>query len=781
VDYSSIKSHFEIKEDKKRDTCTAICPSHADKEASLCMKYDSKEGKTMLKCFAGCEVVEIVEAAGLKMTDLFDKPLKDKEITIKNDITYQYKDASGNALFEKVRFEATEFKKKHFSQRRIINSSTVWGLDGGTYYETFPGGNNWSKKKRDNANTKDFLACEPVLYNLPELIEAIKQRINVYVVEGEKDAENLEKWGLIATCNFDGASRSTQTPKWRKIYNQYFKGAKVIILNDNDDPGRAHADYIAAELYGNAEYIKRPNIPGLQEKEDVSDWINAGHTKEEFIEIINNTQVYEFDDASNQSLINFNFSDVGNAERLLAVYGKNIKYNPIRCSWFIWSGKHWKADNNGKIENLSRKVIRKLQAEGESISLSGLEPEEKEKKSKLKSKIRSFVLKSEGDGRLKAMINQAKTFNAFIIKETDKNVYILNVKNGTLNLRTGLIKKHERKDFLTKLIDVEYSAKTQCPNWLEFINKIFTGDKELINYIQKSIGYSLTGDSRLQCFYILHGKGSNGKGTFMQVISKLMGPYYSTLMPESLMERTGNNEGAREDLAKLESTRFVCVNECDENKYFDENLLKRMSSGANEKFTVRRMYEKYFDLSPEFKMWMTTNSLPRIKGTDKGIWRRVRKIPFEYDFDLDENKDLNFFDEKLLPEITGILNWALEGCLKWQQEGMEVPEAVMVELEKYKSDMDPILRFIEDCCVVSETCKVRIPDLYENYIDWSHENKEYVLSSIKFSKKLADKGYKQSRIMNYRYWIGIGIADNEQPIEMCEVRDNISPFHTDKD
>ena len=782
MDYSIILSKFNNVK-KKGKGYIAICPAHPDKEASLSIWHDDRQGKTVLSCHAGCEIANILDAAGLKMSDLFDRSLPEGDYDNRFERIYQYKDSNGDLLFEKVRFKATDEKKKNFTQRRKIGDAIVWGLEGGTHYETYPGSNEWTRNlgKKISPKEREFEECEPVIYNLPVILKAIAAGEEVYVAEGEKDADNLTALGFPCCCNFDGASASKLKPKWRKSYNKIFKGARVVIFNDNDEPGITHADYIAQELHEVTEYVKRPDIPGLQEKEDITDFIEGGNGKQVIQEIINSTSIYEYDDAANQSLIGFNFSDVGNAERLMAIYGKNIRYSPIRNKWFVWSGKHWEVDNNGKIENLSRKVIRKLQAEGEAISLKNLEQEDEKRKTKLKAQIANFVLRSEGDGRLKAMINQAKTFNSFIIKETDKDVYLLNVKNGTLDLHTGLMKKHERKDYLTKLIDIEYNPKTQSPNWIEFINKIFMEDKELINYIQKSIGYSLTGDSRLQCFYILHGKGSNGKGTFMQAIERLMGPYYSTLMPESLMERTGNNEGAREDLAKLESTRFVCVNECDENKYFDENLLKRMASGANEKFTVRRMYEKYFDLSPEFKMWMTTNGLPRIKGTDKGIWRRIRKIPFEYDFDLDKNKNENFFDEKILPEINGILNWALEGCLRWQQEGMELPDAVKVEVEKYKSDMDPITRFAEDCCVISETCRVRIPEIYDAYTDWCHENKEYVLSSIKFSKRLADKGYKQLKIMSNRYWSGIGIADLTYQPEISECKNNVSPFWTEKE
>lgn len=778
MDYKSIKAHFKVKEDKG-DICKAMCPAHPDKEASLSIKYDRAKGVTIFKCFAGCEARDIAEAAGLEISDLFDKALKDKEDSNKSEITYQYKDTSGNVLFEKVRFEATEQKKKHFSQKRIINGSTIWGLDGGTYYETYPGGNNWSKKIRDNAVMKDFPLCNPVVYNLPALIEAIKKGENVYVVEGEKDAENLGKWGLVATCNFDGASISTQKPKWRKEYNQYFKGAKVIIFNDNDDPGRAHADNIAAELFGVAEYIKRVEIPGLEEKEDVTDWITAGHEKEELIDIVSNTSLYEYDDAEDQSILNFNFSDVGNAERLMAIYGKNIRYNPIRRGWLLWSSKHWELDFVGKIEGLARKVLRKLQIEGEAISLEGLNYDEQKSKEKLKESIKKYVLRSESDGKIKAMISQAMTQNRLIVTETDKNNYLLNIKNGTLNLKTGLLEKHDRRNFCTKLIDVEYDPKMQCPNWTEFINKIFMEDQELINYIQKSVGYSMTGDADLQCFYILHGGGSNGKGTFIKTIMRFLGDYSDSLDAKSIMEKVGD-EGTREEIAGLIGKRFVSVNEMKGSKSFDEGLLKSMTSGADETVKVRNLYESSFNLKPTFKLWMSTNHMPKIVNDDDGIWRRVRKIPFKYKF-TEEDKDIKFFENKLLPEMGGILNWAIEGCLKWQQEGECIPDIVKASVDEYRIDSDPIQRFIADECITakSETVRVNVPDLYKCYESWCKENKEYTLSSIKFSKKMTEKEFEKGRTNCGLYWKGIGLVDKDHQTQMTECDNVYNPFVKD--
>lgn len=291
MDYSSIKAHFRIKEEHG-NKCKAICPAHPDKEASLSIAYDGSKGGTALFCHAGCETSDIVSAAGLKIRDLFDKPLqKDSEgkaNTSSNiEAVYQYKDKDGNVLFEKVRF-----RPKRFSQRRTVKGLTIWGLEAGTYYETFPGSKNFSMKERKNNTAVEVEAVQPVIYNLPAVVEGINYNQTIYIVEGEKDVDNVNKLGLIATCNFDGASKSVRKPKWRREYNETFRGAKVVLIPDNDDPGRAHMENIAENLYDIAESIKIINLPGLSPKGDISDWLQVDHTKEELITIVQQTAVW---------------------------------------------------------------------------------------------------------------------------------------------------------------------------------------------------------------------------------------------------------------------------------------------------------------------------------------------------------------------------------------------------------------------------------------------------------------------------------------------------------
>lgn len=759
MDYSSIKAHFKIKEEHT-DKCKAICPAHQDKQASLSIKYDAAEKKTVVYCHAGCETIDVMAAVGLKVTDLFDLELIKNNNTNNNiEAVYKYLDINGNVLFEKVRF-----KGKKFSQRRFEGDSVIWGLDGGVFYETFDGSNNWSSKERENVKSKEFSGIEPVIYNLPGVVKAIDDGQPVLIVEGEKDADNLIKLELAATTSFDGASKGKQ--KWRKEYNQYFKNANVVLIPDNDKPGMAHMEYIAKELQDIAKSIKLLELPKLEGKEDVTDWLSKGHDKEELLELLKSSLEYEFNKVD---ILSYNFSDVGNAERLVAIHGKNIKFNPLQQKWMLWSGRHWQIDESLKIERLAKDIIKRVQRAGENLETS--DEEYKPVLEKYKKKIEGFVLKSEGDQRIKAMINQVKSQNNIIMAHTDEDIFALNLLNGTLDLETGEVKSHHRNDNITKLIDIDYDSSKSCPNWLSFLDRIFLGDKKLIDYIQKTIGYSMTGSMTEQCFYMLYGGGANGKSTFLNTIQKILGDYADTLKGSSLMVKR-SDDGARGDLAKLKGKRFVIASELNEGQTFDESLIKALTGG--DIVPVRYLYGEEFPLVPQFKLWIGTNEKPKVKGTNLGIWRRVRLIPFLYTFK-DEEKDPDFFEKFIEPELPAILNWAVEGCLKWQNEGIEVPHKVMMAVEEYQTEMDSIGRFIEECCIVGEDYKSKSSTLFNEYVKWCSENREHELTNVKFAQKLKEKGYIKTRFTNGIHYTGIGISDNSYT-GYQEVDNKVFPF-----
>lgn len=748
--FEEITDKFEIdKKSKRVDRVQAKCPCHDDKNASLTISYNSKEEKTMLYCHAGCNTKDIVESIGLKMSDLFDKPLEveDKhKSAFEKDIEaiYKFYDENGDLAYEKIRK-----KGKKFLHRRYIDGETVWGMEEGIYTETFPGSKSWSIKERPGAKKAYYPGQEQLLYNLPNVIKGIKEGQTIFITEGEKDSDSLITRGLIATTTSIGATKGDLGKKWPSRFNSFFKGANVVLLPDNDEPGKRFMEHIAIELKNIANNIKIVELPDLSKKEDITDWLEYGNDIYDLQALVKRTD--EFIEFKGNIIYDYNWSDVGNAERLISLHGKDIKFNVNSGKWYVWNGVNWELDNSFKVENLYRTVLRRFQNAIPNINISDDEIATK----KQQEKAKSFVLRNETDGKIKSVLNQAKTFKGINFMESDKDDYLFNTPNGTINLRDLSQKKHDRKDLITQCSNYSFNRENdKCPNWIAFLNRIFCGDQELINYVQKAVGYSLTGDMSEQCLFMLWGGGANGKSTFVKALEDIMGTYAATIKGETLMEKNGQ-DGARGDLARLTNKRVVIASELQEGQVFNEPLLKVLSAG--ETLPVRFMYQEEFMLKPKFKLWIMTNKKPKVKGNDHGIWRRWRMIPFKYKF-TEKEKDPNFYEEKLKPELEGILLWAITGYQMWKEQGFEAPKEVMEAVEDYKMDMDQVARFIEDCCFIRDDAECTGSAMYDEYLNWCiNEGENYKMTNHKLARDLKEKGFINKRDMNGKKWIGIGV------------------------
>lgn len=746
--FEEITDRFEIdKKSKRVDRVQAKCPCHNDKNASLTISH--KGDKTFLYCHAGCETNDILESIGLKMSDLFDKPLEveDKhKSAFEKDIEaiYKFYDENGDLAYEKIRK-----KGKKFLHRRYIDGETVWGMEEGIYTETFPGSKSWSIKERPGAKKAYYPGQEQLLYNLPNVIKGIKEEQTIFITEGEKDSDSLITRGLIATTTSIGATKGDLGKKWPSRFNSFFKGANVVLLPDNDEPGKRFMEHIAIELKNIANNIKIVELPDLSKKEDITDWLEYGNDIYDLQALVKRTD--EFIEFKGNIIYDYNWSDVGNAERLISLHGKDIKFNVNSGKWYVWNGVNWELDNSFKVENLYRTVLRRFQNAIPNINISDDEIATK----KQQEKAKGFVLRNETDGKIKSVLNQAKTFKGINFMESDKDDYLFNTPNGTINLRDLSQKKHDRKDLITQCSNYSFNRENdKCPNWIAFLNRIFCGDQELISYVQKAVGYSLTGNMSEQCLFMLWGGGANGKSTFVKALEDIMGTYAATIKGETLMEKNGQ-DGARGDLARLTNKRVVIASELQEGQVFNEPLLKVLSTG--ETLPVRFMYQEEFMLKPKFKLWIMTNKKPKVKGNDHGIWRRWRMIPFKYKF-TEKEKDPNFYEEKLKSELEGILLWAITGYQMWKEQGFEAPKEVMEAVEDYKMDMDQVARFIEDCCKVGEGYECTGSAMYDEYINWCiAEGENYKMTNHKLARDLKEKGFVNKRDMNGKKWIGIGV------------------------
>ena len=443
----------------------------------------------------------------------------------------------------------------------------------------------------------------------------------------------------------------------------------------------------------------------------------------------------------------FNQTDTGNAERIVARYGANIRYNYSRGVWHVWTGSHWGEDTAGQMDQLAKDTVRSIPVEA-----IGLEGEAYTKRLK-------WAAASESAGKRAAMIELARSEPGVpvLADELDSDPWLLNVANGTLDLRTCTLRAHNRADLITRYLKTPYLPDATCPTFLAFLNRIFDGNAELIAYMQRMIGYALTGSIREQAIFIAFGNGSNGKSTLMGVISSLLESYATEADTDSFLERQGDR--IREDVAALEGARFVSASETADGKRLSEAFVKKATGG--EKLRARRLFENGYTFAPKCKVWLSTNHRPQIIGTDHAIWRRIRLIPFMVTIpDSERDRDL---PTKLEAELPGILAWAVEGCRQWLDQGEQPPATVLQATEQYRRDMDALANWIEDRCDLRPGFRTPAKDLYSDYVAYCNRQGEEPLKQRTFASRLTERGCGETRTGSARLRTGIRLIDLENP------------------
>jgi len=379
----------------------------------------------------------------------------------------------------------------------------------------------------------------------------------------------------------------------------------------------------------------------------------------------------------------FHLTDLGNAKRLVQMYGDDIKYVVEYKKWIYWDGGIWKEDVDGHIERAAKSTIMSIYEEAS-----------KEKDINIRRYVSKHAAKSESRYALEAMVKLAKSEKGVSISQNqlDNNKMLLGVNNGVLDLSSGSLLMDSKKFFITQKASVSYMPEVKCPQWMNFLETITEGDKDMVKYLRQIAGYSLTGITSEQVLLFFYGFGANGKGVWIDTIESLLGSYAKKTSIKTLM--TKKTSGADDNLARLRGARYVTTSETEEGARFDESLLKTLV--GEDVITARYLYGNTFEYLPEFKILVVGNHKPYIKGNDYGIWRRIKLVPF--DITIPENDRDGKLREKLKTELPGILNWALEGCLDWQTNGLITPKKVEDATEEYKNDMDIIKAWSGDCC-----------------------------------------------------------------------------------
>jgi len=435
-------------------------------------------------------------------------------------------------------------------------------------------------------------------------------------------------------------------------------------------------------------------------------------------------------------------TDLGNARRFVRLCGTDVRYvSPLR-KWIIWDGTRWAPDEVQRIYQLAKHVVAGIYAE------AGFELEEARRKP-----LAQHALRSESVRALEAMVRLAQSEATIPVlpEQLDEDPWLLNCANGTLDLKTGALRPHRREDLITKLIPIAYDATAPCPTWLNFLDRVLDGRPALIDFVQRAVGYSLTGSTTEQCLFVLWGSGANGKSTFIVALTRVLAAYAATMDANTLFARKNDDMAAKNDLATLAGIRFAAAMESDMGRRLAEALVKQITGGDRVK--VRRLYADPFEISPAFKIFLSTNHRPHIRGSDKAIWRRLRLIPFTVVIP-DGEQDHRLL-ETLATETPGILAWAVRGCLVWQERGLEMPEEVRDATAAYRRDEDLLADFLADRCIVDPMASVAAADLRAAYVDWAEKVGEKPLSQKSLGGHLKECGFEQVRTGTLRGWVGV--------------------------
>lgn len=698
------------------DKTQCNCPAHNDKQASLTITKGRK--CTLFHCHAGCTLEDILSSAGLEKKDTFydTEPQRtnwrayvESREKRRIEAVYNYVSCNGQYAFTKIRLEG-----KKLLYGILENERFSYGLP-----------RNTPRK-----------SLKAIYGSVQALNKAISECKPIFIVEGEKDVDTLTKQGYIS-FTYGGVN------DWQVDFAELVKGADVVILADNDEPGKTVADTILRDIQSVVKSAKiivpMPDIP----KADITDYFQAGHTKQEFEQMINTVTENRMEcdtepqRASNKPLEEalrelhaeqYEPSDKGFGRLFATVFKDKHRYNPSRKDFMLYDGKKWVDDTEGlsaraSAKDLSDALVRYAVGVGTDGKY-------------LRAVTPLCNIRNRNN-----MLQDSRDVTFFTNEDLDVNDYLLNVQNGTLDLSADapVFLEHKPEMLLSKICNANYEPAATCPEWNKFLDQIMQGDTEKIQYLQKIAGLSLTGNTEQETCFILYGSTTrNGKSTFCETLIYLLGDYALTMKPETLaVKQNLDSRQASGDVARLAGCRFCNASEPPKRMLFDTALLKSLL--GRDSITARHLHQREFSFIPKFKLVINTNYLPTI--TDDTVFSsgRINVISFDRHFEPHE-QDKHLKDKlRSSREMSGILNWCIEGLKLYRQQGLVAPKAVQDATETYRTDSDKIGNFINECLIkTGKNSKAK--DIYEVYIKWCDDNGYGCENKGNFFSELKTKG-----------------------------------------
>lgn len=436
-------------------------------------------------------------------------------------------------------------------------------------------------------------------------------------------------------------------------------------------------------------------------------------------------------------------TDLGNAARMAHLFGDKLRFCDLWRKWLLWTGVRWVIDDTRKIQHFGRKVVKAMYATGLRI-----------KDADLRAIFMQATAGLERAAKLKAMIEMCASETGIPVTpdQLDRDPFKLNVANGTLDLATMELRPAAPTDYITKVAGTSFDPEAKCPLWDAFLDRVTDGNTELVEFLQRSVGWSLSGDTSEQVLFILYGKGANGKTTFLNVVLNLLGDYGGVASAETLLSRKESGGAIRNDIARLKGLRFVSAQEVQQGRRLNESLVKQLS--GSDPVTARFLYSEEFTFMPQFKLFVGTNHKPVVKDSSHAMWRRIRLVPFTVTIP-EAERDLHFAD-KLTAELPGILLWACSGFLAWKRDRLGMPAAIKAATAEYESDEDTIAQFIEEIDTGSfdEFSKeIKASDLYRQYTGWcENQGERWPLTQKRLGAALSEKGFNRERRRDGYYY-----------------------------
>jgi putative DNA primase/helicase len=566
-----------------------------------------------------------------------------------------------------------------------------------------------------DAKRRKMVPPEPrPLYNQP----ALREGGTVVLVEGEKCAQALIDAGICATTAMHGANAPVEKTDWSPL-----AGKSVLIWPDRDKPGWSYAMTAADALLAAGAISCVVLLPPDDQPAgwDVADALAEGFDVPDFI--ANGPRISvkpsQGADLPPQAEHAVWATDDALALAFTGRYADDWRYCAQWGKWLVWTGNRWQADETLLVAHLIRQVCRDASVKANSHRLAA--------KLAASSTVGGVERLTRSDRR-----------HASISGEWDADPWLINTVGGVMDLQTGRMRPHERSDRMTKIATA--TPRGKCPQWLAFLADVTGGDADLIAYLQRMIGYCLTGVTSEHALFFLYGTGANGKSVFVNVITTILGDYAANAPMDTFMETRTDRHPT--DLAGLRGARFVSSIETEQGRRWNESKVKAITGG--DKVSARFMRQDFFEYLPHFKLVIAGNHKPSIRNVDEAMKRRLHLIPFTVTIP-PEKRD-GKLTEKLLKERDGILAWAVEGCSLWRQMGLKPPKVVVDATDEYFDEEDAIGEFIAEECQRHSQARVSVADTFQRWQEWANRRGEYIGTSRWLMQQLCNRGLERMRM-----------------------------------